>query len=150
MKRNLFFLMILIAAVGCANACSGDRVETSPATQGESKVAGTDLVNLLTDQFYSGEFEDIHQRFSVEMKQQVSLDRLRLMHEYMVANFGKEVEVVDTEAKQDGEYRGFVRWAKFDKYDDGLIKIQWYLKPDDTVGGFQIEPTKSGAGQTTP
>ncbi len=145
MKRNLFFTLVLIAAVGCAIACSGDRKETSS----ESTVPGTDLVNLLTDQFYSGELEDVHQRFSAEMKQQVTPERLRLMHEYMVANFGKEVEVVDTDAKQDDEYRGFVRWAKFDKHD-GLIKIQWYLKPDDTVGGFRIEPTKPGAGPATP
>ncbi len=149
MKRNLFILMILIAAVGCANACSGDREEAPPATKGETEVPGTDLVNLLTDQFYSGELEDIHQRFSKQMKQQVPLQQLRLMHEYMLANFGKEVEVVGTESKQDSEYRGFVRWAKFDKHD-GLIKIQWYLKPDDTVGGFQIEPTTPGAGQATP
>ena len=55
--------------------------------------------------------------------------------------FTEEVEVVAEDAAVRGEYRGFVRWARFDKHD-GLIEVQWILRPDDTIAGLFVRPAK--------
>ena len=43
----------------------------------------------------------------------------------------------------DGNYRSFVRWARFERYD-GVIGIQWVLRDDDSIAGFWVKPDQSG------
>ena len=45
----------------------------------------------------------------------------------------------DSAVKKD--YRGFVRWAQFDKTDQ-VIEIQWILRPNDEIAGFFIRPAQ--------
>jgi hypothetical protein len=54
----------------------------------------------------------------------------------------------DSQVKND--YRGFVRWARFDK-TDAIIEIQWILRPNDEIAGFYIRPAqKEIRGEASP
>jgi hypothetical protein len=106
---------------------------------------GFEAVKLYTDQFYAGEFDKLHDKFSDEMKTTVSLDKLREIHAFVAERYGHEVQVLGEDQQTKDDYRGFVRWARFSDYD-GVIEIQWILHPDDTVAGFLIEPSQKPAG----
>jgi hypothetical protein len=76
----------------------------------------------------------------------VPLERLTLMHEHAIETFGREIGVIAEDSSTKGEYRGFVRWARFDKTDE-VIELQWILRANDEVAGFFIRPAaREGEG----
>jgi len=128
------------------------RADTPPATgQHNLPIASVDPDELarihdLTQRFYDGEFEAVFDSFSDEMKGTLSLEQLRQLHERVSAEYGKETEIVGEQAATNNDIRAFVRWARFDG-TDAVIRIEWYLRPDDSVAGFFIEPAgKPGEG----
>ncbi len=104
---------------------------------------GMDVVRAYTEQFYSGELEQLHERFTEEMKQVLPPDQLRTLYDYVRQEYGEEVEVLGEDAQTKDEYRGFARWARFSNYD-GVIEVQWILREDDSVAGFFVQPAKPG------
>ena len=56
-----------------------------------------------------------------------------------VENFGQEIGVIAEDSSTRGEFRGFVRWARFDETDE-VIELQWILRANDEVAGFFIRP----------
>jgi hypothetical protein len=113
-------------------------------------VAGLELVRDYTQQFYRGELAQLYLLFTDNLRKELPMERLMLMHRQMVDSYGKETEVVAEDSREKDGHRGFVRWAKFDKHD-GLIKVQWILRGDDRISGFFIVPAerpseKQGSG----
>jgi hypothetical protein len=102
---------------------------------------GLDVVRAYTEQFYAGELQELHAKFSEEMQQSFPLGQLKALHDQVRSQYGKEIEVIGEEGQTRGEYRGFARWARFDKYD-GVIEVQWILREDDSIAGLFVQPTK--------
>lgn len=104
------------------------------------------LVRSYTQRFYDGEVAYLFGRLSPEMRRQLTIAQLTQMREHVLANYGTEQRLIAERAAVNDTYRGFVRWAQFDKVKD-VIEIIWYLKPDDSIGGFFIRPvTRSEPG----
>jgi hypothetical protein len=101
------------------------------------------LVRELTGQFYRGELAKLHKRFSTEMKATLTLERLTELRAKVEKDYGKEVEVLGEDWQYRGNYRGFVRWARFDRYP-GPIEVIWMLhKDDDQVAGLFVQPAQN-------
>jgi len=116
------------------------------ASRPQPETAGLDTARRYTEMFYRGDLEPLFEKFSVEMRSVVPLERLVMMREHAVEAFGKEIGVIAEETDTQGEYRGFVRWARFDGTDE-VIEVQWILRPDDEVAGFFIRPAAHEDGQ---
>ena len=97
------------------------------------------LGHRYTEMFYQGELDLLYQKFSDEMRGVLPLDKLSALYENAAKTYGKQSVVIAEDSKANESYRGFVRWARFDKTDE-VIEIQWILRPDDTIAGFFIRP----------
>lgn len=163
---RLLPVMLLITALGCGDSAretpappqqptepSPSAQPTPPAPPFEILVLepektqppedpGMKVARALTEQFYRGELQKLHDRFSDEMKQTLSLEQLQQMHAAVTSKFGKEKEVIGESSAPQGPYKAFVRWGRFDK-NDGVLEVQWILRPDDSVAGFFIKPRKA-------
>jgi len=106
--------------------------------------AGLETVREYTRMFYAGELDRLHERFSPEMRSDVMpLDKLRELREFVRRTYGDETEVVGEDSQTKGDYRGFARWARFSAHE-GVIEVQWILRPDDSVAGFFVRPAGAG------
>jgi hypothetical protein len=172
MRHAWFVLLVLsiVAPVGC----SGNAQEPEPATQDEAArgipgptsatppatppaplrqpvdPAEVAAVAEYTRMFYEGRIEALHAKFSEEMQGVLSLEQLTAMYRNAVDNYGKETQVLAEDSDVKGDYRAFVRWARFDKTEE-VIELQWILRPDDAIAGFYIRPAPKrvrGAGVT--
>ena len=103
------------------------------------------VVRGYTAQFYDGDLGALHDRFSPEFKESLTLELLTALRENVREAYGQERAVVGEEQQSKGEYRGFVRWAKFEKVD-GVIEVLWILREDDSIAGFFIRPTEQPEG----
>jgi hypothetical protein len=104
---------------------------------------GFERVRAYTEQFYRGDLEKLYERFSPEMRATLPLERLRALRAQIAERYGKEVAVLGEDSQVKGEYRGFVRWARFDRYD-GVMEVQWILRKDDSVAGLFVRPARTG------
>jgi hypothetical protein len=103
---------------------------------------GLPVVREMTEQFYRGDLAKLHSRFSDQMKTILTVDKLVAMRAHVEKTYGKEVAVVGEDWQVKDKDRGFVRWARFDKYD-GVIQVLWFLhRDDDQVTGFFVEPAQ--------
>ncbi len=159
--NRLVWTFLLVTAALCA-ACGGSTppppespVTGSPsppsAAQPELSVKiippgasdpGLDRVHEATLDFYAGDLTKLHDRFSPELAKSLTLEQLVALHRRVAEEYGKEIAVLGEDRQSKAEYRGYVRWAKFDKFS-GPIEVQWILKPDDTIAGFFIRPAKA-------
>ena len=102
-----------------------------------------------TERFYRGEIDLLYDEFSPGLRQQLSLEQFSTIYEYVGENFGKQTEIIAEDAAASDEYRGFIRWARFDKTDK-IIEIRWTLRRDDnSIAEFWIRPARKeveGAG----
>jgi hypothetical protein len=80
------------------------------------------------------------------VKTTLSLDQLRALHARVKMLYGKEVGVIGEDTQTKGKYRGFSRWARFDKHD-GPIQVLVLLRSDDSIGGFFVQPVEKPAGK---
>ena len=86
--------------------------------------------------------------FSPGLKEEVSLEQLSTVYEYVRQNFGKQTEIISEDTAINDEYRGFVRWARFEK-TDRIIEIRWTLRrDDDTIAEFWIRPSEKRTGSS--
>lgn len=108
--------------------------------------AGLDVVHELTRQFYAGDLESIHERFTPDMKKTMSIVQLERFHTDVVTHYGKETKLIGEESQSNEEYRAFARWARFDKTDE-VIEVQWILAQDDSVAGLFVKPAKKSPEQ---
>ena len=102
---------------------------------------GTELVRRYTQMFYSGKLEQLRERFSAEMKEEFPPGRLQVMRDEVRLNLGEEIELLGEDSQTRGDYRGFVRWARFSKHD-GVIQIEWTLRDDDAIAGLIIKEAR--------
>ncbi len=103
-------------------------------------------VHDYTARFYRGEIDLLYDEFSPGLKQELSLEQFSTLYEYVGENFGKQTQIIEEDAAATDEYRGFVRWARFDKTDD-IIEIRWTLRRDDnSIVEFWIRPAKKRVG----
>ena len=103
-------------------------------------------VHEYTERFYRGEIDLLYDEFSPGLKQELSLERFSTIYEYVGENFGVETQIIEEDAAANDEYRGFVRWARFDKTDE-IIEIRWTLRRDDnSIVEFWIRPAKKKVG----
>lgn len=126
---------------GAENLVGEVSVTRIPAKDGKQ----FETVRRYTRQFYAGEFEKLHDRFSDEMKEVIPLDKLEEIHAFVVEQYGREIEVVGEDTQKNEDYRAFVRWARFSDHD-GIIEIQWILHDDDTIAGFYVKPAERPSG----
>ncbi len=97
-------------------------------------------VHEYTERFYRGEIDSLYDEFSPGLKQELSLEQFSTVYEYVGENLGEEIQVVGEDAATNDEYRGFVRWARFEKTDE-VIEIRWTLRRDDnSIAEFWIRP----------
>jgi hypothetical protein len=164
-KRFLANALLLAVVAGCSGEAPA---EPTPAAEGsatsipaETPVAADEVsrspgqpaprppvdpeafaaVHRYTAMFYRGELDALFESFSDEMQGIVPREQLSAVHEHAVTNFGKEIRVIAEDSAVKNDYRGFVRWAQFDKTDQ-VIEIQWILRPNDEIAGFFIRPAQ--------
>ena len=156
-RATLIFGTLLLVGVGCS---SRTEPAPEPATTELAPVAETSStlvpaaprpapdaailakVHECTERFYRGEIDLLYDEFSPGLKQQLSLEQFSTLYEYVGENFGKQTEIIGEDAAANDEYRGFVRWARFDKTDQ-IIEIRWTLRRDDnSIAEFWIRPVK--------
>ena len=173
MRTILIFGTLLLVAVGCSSRTepapepaatqlppvaerSATPVPASPSVQfaAEHAAASTPApdaailarVRECTERFYRGEIDLLYDEFSPGLRQQLSLEQLSTLYEYVGENFGKQTEIIGEDAAANDEYHGFVRWARFDKTDE-IIEIRWTLRRDDhSIAEFWIRPTQKKIG----
>jgi len=97
------------------------------------------MVREYTELFYAGNLDVLHEKFSEEMREVLSMTQFVDLHAHMRENYGEETTVIAEDTQTKGDYRGFVRWARFDKTDE-IIEVQWILNPDDVIAGFYLRP----------
>jgi GNAT superfamily N-acetyltransferase len=102
-------------------------------------------VHEYTKYFYDGDLERLQGLFTDEMKQQLTLEQLVALRRRVESEYGNEIAVLGEETQTKGKYRGFVRWARFDKHP-GPIEVQWILREDDSIAGFFVRPVKRNRG----
>ena len=112
-----------------------------PGPEVEVDREALDHVRELTERFYRGEMEQLHGTFSDGLKEVLSLDQMHQLHRHVAETYGKETQIIAEETKTSNDYRGFVRWARFDKTED-VIEVRWTLKPDDSIAEFWIRPAR--------
>lgn len=154
---------LLLVAVALSAACGGSPspepsatgAPTAPAPPGlavntipppGTPDPGLDLVHEATLDFYAGDLTKLHGRFSPELAKSLTLEQLIALHRHIVEEYGKEVAVLSEDSQSKNQYRGYVRFAKFDKFPDP-IEVQLILKPDDTIAGFFIRPARKPQSQ---
>jgi hypothetical protein len=162
MRSVSFLLVVLALHVALATGCGGR--EDAPAPQspapspapapapaippaippagpaaepGPGAPRGADVADRYTQMFYAGELDALYARFSDEMKAVLPRTLLTERQAQFLAQFGRETGLVHRESKVEGEYRSFVRWARFEK-QEGVIGVQWILRADDSIGGFFV------------
>jgi hypothetical protein len=126
-----------------APALSLTPVPVPPGTGAPGADPRFERVRAYTEQFYRGDLDKLYERFSPEMRSTLPLDRLRALRAQVAERYGKEVAVLGEDSQVKGEYRGFVRWARFDRYD-GVMEVQWILRNDDSVAGLFVRPARTG------
>ena len=156
---------VLLVAVGCSGRTepAPEPVSTQlapaaeasatpvPASRSVNSVAQPDAAMLAkvhdyTERFYRGEIDLLYDEFSPGLKQEFSLEQFSTLYEYVGENFGKQTQIIGEDAADNDEYRGFVRWARFDK-TDAIIEIRWTLRRDDnSIVEFWIRPSKKNVG----
>jgi hypothetical protein len=174
MKRILAIAMLLAVAAGCSGEAPA---ESAPAAEhsATSLPAKTSVAEERTSQsldlpaprpavdpeefatvrrytamFYRGELDLLFESFSEEMREVLPMEQLSALHEHAITNFGTETRVIAEDSQVKNDYRGFVRWARFDK-TDAIIEIQWILRPNDEIAGFYIRPAqKEIRGEASP
>jgi hypothetical protein len=166
---------LLLVAVGCssrteptpetqlaaADETSATPLPTSPSVSSVAErpaapVTAPDAalrakVHEYTERFYRGEIDLLYDEFSPGLKEEFSLQQFSTLYEYVGEHFGNEIQIIGEDAATSDEYRGFVRWARFDKTEE-IIEIRWTLRrDDDSIAEFWIKPaTKNvrGAGSS--
>jgi hypothetical protein len=143
-------VLLLAVLTGCsgepseAEAAVPDAAESpsaAPPPGPASDPADLATVRRYTEMFYRGELDSLFEKFSDEMKEVIPRERLAALHERAVTEFGSETRVIGEDSQTKGDYRAFVRWARFDGTED-VIEIQWILRPDDEIAGFYIRPAR--------
>jgi len=104
---------------------------------------GLPIVRELTQQFYRGELAKLHKKFSAEMKTTMPIEKLEALRTHVEKEYGKETQVLGEDWQTRGNYRGFMRWARFDGYS-GVVEVMWMLhKDDDQVAGLFVQPAQN-------
>lgn len=115
--------------------------EPAAPPAGESPDAAFARVHDYTRQFYAGELADLHARFSDEFKSSFPLEQLAALRRRVAEEYGKETAVLGEETAVKGEYRGFARFARFEKSAEP-IEVQWILRNDDSIAGLFVRPAQ--------
>jgi len=87
--------------------------------------------------FYRGELKQVHERFSSGFKQEMSEDDLITFRRQVSEVLGVEKELLSEEIVEHGDYKTYVRKARFEKYD-GAVEIKLSIRPDNSVAGLLI------------
>jgi len=98
-------------------------------------------VRLYTQLFYDGKLDELYDHFSAGMREVLPREDLEQLRRHTLETYGHETKLLGEEAAARGEFRAFVRWARFDKHD-GIMEVQWRLRPDDSIAGFLIRPAR--------
>lgn len=122
-------------------------VEIDPSYPGVRHAQSLAAVNDYTRMFYDGELTELYRYFTDEMKTVLPLAQLNAVRDEMLSKYGHEIHVVGQDDETRGEYRGFVRWARFDGYD-GVIELQWILQQDDSIAAFFVRPADRPPGSS--
>ena len=147
MARTILIIgTLLLVAVGCS---SRTEPPPAPAPASTELAEGDDLmakVREYTERFYRGELDLLYEEFSPGLQEEFSLEQFSTVYEYVGENFGKETQIIGEDEADSDEYRGFVRWARFDKTDK-IIEIRWTLRrDDDSIAEFWIRPAEKKIG----
>lgn len=118
-------------------------------TAQETAEAGTSKAladgRTLTDRFYRGELNQVHDQFSADFKASMSIEDLIGLRRQVSSQLGSEAAVIDESVKVDGEYTIYRRLAKFADHD-GQIEVMWAFRSDATVAGFVIRDPRGASG----
>jgi len=110
----------------------------TPAVDAE----GLAVVREYTRMFYGGELDLLHQKFSDEMREILSMEQLSALYEQVITDYGKQTRVIAEDSQRNEEFRAFVRWAHFEKTDE-IIEVQWILRASSgEIAGFFIRPAQ--------
>ena len=99
-------------------------------------------IEVLTNQFYAGELQEVHARFSPDMKNEWTFETLRDFRDRTLTLYGEELEVVAANREEKQGYRAFKRAVRFSAHD-GLVEIAWVLDSEDRVAGLFVTPEKT-------
>ncbi len=102
---------------------------------------GLKAVRTFTEMFYRGDLAALYARFSDEMKKSFSREQLDAMRKRVQDSYGKEAKVLGEDSQTKGDFRRFVRWARFDRYE-GVIEVEWILRKSGSIAGFFVRPAR--------
>ena len=115
---------------------------TTPPPVPDVDPAELAAAHTYTKMFYDGKLDLLFAKFTEEMQTEIiPMERLNLIFEHVVTNYGAETRVIAEEKQARDDLRAFVRWARFDKTEE-VIEVQWILKANDEIAGFYIRPAK--------
>jgi len=138
--RTTAFVALIALAVG--TGCGNGAAEPAVPEGSEWPEALQRYMKLFND----GQLDTLHRLFSPELQADLTLPELTLLRRNLTKAYGREVAVISQDAKTRGDYRGFVRWARYERLE-GIVQIQWILRADDTIAGFFVAAHE---GQTVP
>lgn len=93
-----------------------------------------------TTKFFERDFEDLYEKFSPEMKREVSIPYLSDFHSELMKDIGKEVKILNEKLDTISTSYYYDRTSSFDKYN-APIYIRWILDKQMLIHGFFINTT---------
>ena len=146
MRMNTVRMQVLLLLVALAACGSEEPVHDVNADLPPPENPDVALSRDLTARFYSGDLEELHALFSLEMREEhLPLEKLIALREFVLTEYGEEQEVLDESWKAQGVYRGVKRRVRFEKIVDP-VEVRWGFREDEIatlefkqLGGAETE-----------
>jgi Peptidase family M23/Protein of unknown function (DUF3887) len=129
MKHALLLLVLLLVPAGSAFA-----QQNGPAELGQR----------YTGWFYTGDLDQLWQRFTPAMQKNLDREKLTAFREQLQAQIGSEASVLRERVTRSGTGQVYLRTAKFEKAESPII-VQWTMDQQGRISGFFVRPTPTEA-----
>lgn len=127
------FVLIICVLISILNSYSQDN-----NLKGLQDNVFVDNARKYTAEFFKKNFEDLYNKFSIEMKNEVSISYLNDFHAQFIRDFGNEIKILSERLDTiSTNYTYYDRTSSFDKYD-APIYIRWILDKQMVIHGFFI------------
>ena len=98
-----------------------------------------------TKDFYRGELVRLHGSFSPQFQRAMSLKQLQKFRRDVSLQFGLEKELIGEEVISKGEFKIYIRKARFELPDD-VVELMIAMRSNHTIAGFSLRMAETGDG----
>ena len=146
---TLWALIGLLGAVVVAQVPTPTPTPTQERDLSAREEAGLDSGRMYCKLFYDGSLRPLHEKFSDEMREQMSYADFTSLRRQVKLQLGDETELLDESMLEKGDYVVYTRRARFDKSAD-VVEMRWVLRDRGVIAGVFVAPEESSRQGSTP